>query len=101
MKTDEAFLGEIHKRAYKITADARNKRNRILTVSVSAISLAALIALVLIVPSFRPAALAGDSAMHATIMASNEELPIFIVGILSFLLGVTVTVICFRLKERK
>lgn len=42
----------------------------------------------------------GASSAYGSIMASGEILGFVVIGLLSFCLGVTMTLLCIKLKER-
>ena len=102
MRTDEERIKAMHERAAALINERSLKKVRI-TMSVSA---AACVLCVVILAAFMPHLMsqgsfsdAGTASMSASIFADSSIMGYIVIGIVAFLLGVSVTVFCFRLKK--
>ena len=101
MRTNEERIAAVHARAKDLD---RERRARLVTILQTA-GVAACFAMVILLGSVMPH-LPGEiisgsvsSGMHASIFAGKSALGFIVIAIFAFLLGIVVTVFCFRLKE--
>ena len=103
MRTNEERTGLIHKRTAEIKRDRPKRKQRALDM----ICIAACLTLVVGIGSFMPgltAGVPGGEVHHASgaasLVGSHAALGYILMGLLSFLLGVCVTVLLYRLRRR-
>ena len=103
MRTNEERAGLIHKRTAEIKRERRRKKERALDM----ICIAACLILVVGIGSFMPGLsvdIVGGEVHHvsgaASLVGSHAALGYILMGLLSFLLGVCVTVLLYRLRRR-
>ena len=102
MRTNDERAELIHKRTEEIKGERRKKRQRALDFSCTA----ACLILVVGIGSFMPKWAKGlVSEVHqasgaASLVGSHAALCYILMGLLSFLLGVCVTVLLYRLRRR-
>ena len=101
MRTDEDRIQAMHRRAVDIKKEKRQFRVRLISAAGISICIAAIILMAVCMPGFSGYYVADTSAtgMHASIFNGNSFLGLIIIGIVSFLLGIAVTILCFRLKK--
>ncbi len=101
MRTNEERIAEMYRRRERIVR--KEKRRRFIVVcGLSAAACAGILAaLVLLMPRFSGVFPAGGTTenMNAGIFSGSGALGLVVTAILAFLLGITVTVFCFRLKK--
>jgi len=101
MRTDEERLSAMHERAQ----DLENKKNARITKGIAAVAIAASIVLIVLAAVNIQGTigysqgLAHEEGMSASIFASNSAIGFVVIGILAFLLGISVTILCYRLKR--
>lgn len=90
----------MHQMADQIQRETRRRKVRIAETAASVVSFAAVLVIAVLVPGIlekgTPEIIA--QGMNASIFTSNSVLGLIVVGIIAFLLGVSLTVFCFRLK---
>ena len=101
MRMDEDRIQAMHRRAADIKKEKRQFRVRLISAAGISICIAAIILMAVCMPGFSGYYVADTSAtgMHASIFNGNSFLGLIIIGIVSFLLGIAVTILCFRLKK--
>jgi len=101
MRTNEERIAVIHKRAAEIEKANRHNRVRFLQMTSLTVGLLVVIALAFAVPNALPETVPSmvTESMRGSMFAENGMLGFIVIGILSFFLGVSVTVFCFRLKK--
>lgn len=99
MQNETDFLLRVHARAAEIEKQSIRHRIGIIQAVSAAAGIAAVIAIALMMPEALPAAGAGSFSMQASIFADNGSLGYIVVGVLAFMLGIGVTVLCFHLKK--
>ena len=101
MRTDEERLSAMHKRAEQI----EHRNHSLKTWGITAVAVAASIALIVLVGLSMPGivektqTLTLDQGMSASVFSSSSILGFVAIGIMAFALGITVTILCFRLKR--
>ena len=102
MRSHEERVAETKRRIAKIEWEKRLRRNTITMVSAVAVCLVLLIGASLAMPGIAAKIQAGDYSgfeTAASMYGGGAALGYIVIGILAFLLGVCVTVLCFRLQQ--
>ena len=102
MRSHEERVAETKRRIAKIEREKRLRRNMIAMVSAVAACLALLIGASLAMPGIAASIQTGDYSgfeTAASIFHGGAALGYIVIGLLAFLLGVCVTVLCFRLRQ--
>ena len=102
MRSHEERLAETKRRIAKIKREKRLRRNTIAMASAVAACLALLIGASLAMPSIAASIQAGNYSgfeTAASIFHGGAALGYIVIGLLAFLLGACVTVLCFRLRQ--
>lgn len=102
MRSHEERVTETKRRIAKIEREKRLRRDKITMVSAAAACLVLLIGASLAMPGIAARAQAGDYAgfeTAASIFHGGAAVGYIVIGLLAFLLGVCVTVLCFRLRQ--
>ena len=101
MRTNEERLAAMHRRAAELAREKRKKRS----VLAGALSIAACLTLLIVLAVHIPGASAilspgvSGTSMSGSIFSENGSLGYIVIAIIAFLLGISVTVFCFRLKK--
>ena len=101
MRSHEERVAETKRRIAKIKQEKR-RRNTITMASAVAACLTLLIGASLAMPGIAASIQTGDYSgfeTAASIFHSGAALGYIVIGLLAFLLGVCVTVLCFRLRQ--
>ena len=102
MRSLEERVVETKRRIAKIEREKRLRRNTITMASTVAACLALLIGASLAMPGIAASIRTGDYSgfeTAASIFHGGAALGYIVIGLLAFLLGVCVTVLCFRLRQ--
>ena len=102
MWSHEERVAETKRRIAKIERENRLRRNTITMVSAVAACLALLIGASLAMPGIAASIRTGDYSgfeTAASMYGGGAVLGYIVIGLLAFLLGVCVTVLCFRLRQ--
>ena len=102
MRSHEERVAETKRRIAKIEREKRLRRDRITMVSAAAACLVLLIGVSLAMPGIAANIQTGNYSgfeTAASIFHSGAALGYIVIGLLAFLLGVCVTVLCFRLRQ--
>ena len=102
MRSHEERVAETKRRIAKIEREKRLRRDKITMASTVAACLALLIGASLAMPGIAASIQTGDYAgfeTAASIFHGGAALGYIVIGLLAFLLGVCVTVLCFRLRQ--
>ena len=101
MRNHEERVAETKRRIAKIEREKRLRRNKITMASVVAACLVLLIGASLAMPGIAASIQTGDYSGFETAasMYGGGALGYIVIGRLAFLLGVCVTVLCFRLHQ--
>lgn len=109
MRTNEERINAMHARASELNKQRRARQVRIMQAAGAAVSFAATIVLAVCVPRLAdfetepagsPLGQAGTSGiMNASIFSNSAALGYVVIALIAFLLGVTLTIFCFRLRE--
>ena len=104
MRSHEERVAETKRRIAKIEREKRLRRNKITMASAVAACLVLLIGASLAMPGIAASIQAGDYSgfeTAASMYGGGAALGYIVIGLLAFLLGVCVTVLCFRLRQMK
>ena len=101
MRNHEERVAETKRRIAKIEREKRLRRNKITMASAVAACLVLLIGASLSMPGIAASIRTGDYSGFETAasMYGGGALGYIVIGLLAFLLGVCVTVLCFRLRQ--
>ena len=102
MRSYEERVAEAKRRIAKIEQEKRRRRNTITMASAVAACLVLLIGVSLAMPGIAASIQTGNYSgfeTAASIFHSGAALGYIVIGLLAFLLGVCVTVLCFRLRQ--
>ena len=102
MRSHEERVAETKRRIAKIEREKRRRRNTVTMASAVAACLALLIGASLAMPGIAANIQTGDYSgfeTAASIFHGGAALGYIVIGLLAFLLGVWVTVLCFRLRQ--
>ena len=103
MRSHEERVAETKRRIAKMEREKR-RRNTVTMASAVAACLALLIGASFAMPGIAASIQAGDYAgfeTAASMYGGGAALGYIVIGLLAFLLGVCVTVLCFRLRQMK
>ena len=102
MRSHEERVAETKRRIAKIEQEKRLRRNTITIASDVAACLVLIIVASLAMPGFAASIQTGDYSgfeTAASMYGGGAALGYIVIGLLAFLLGVCVTVLCFRLRQ--
>ena len=102
MRSHEERVAETKRRIAQIEREKRRRRNTISMASAVAACLALLVGASLAMPGIAANIQTGDYSSFetaASIFHGGAALGYIVIGLLAFLLGVCVTVLCFRLRQ--
>ena len=102
MRSHEERVVETKRRIAKIEREKRLRRDKITMISAAAACLALLIGASFAMPGIAASIQTGDYAgfeTAASMYGGGAALGYIVIGLLAFLLGVCVTVLCFRLRQ--
>ncbi|MCR5829057.1 MAG: DUF4179 domain-containing protein [Lachnospiraceae bacterium] len=101
MRTDEERLSAMHKRVEQLEERNRNRKTWGITAAVVALSLAIIVfaAIGVDVGVGNSQTLTIGESMSASIFASSAAIGYVVIGILAFILGIGVAILCYRLRR--
>ena len=102
MRSHEERVAEAKRRIAQIEREKRRRRNTVIMASAAAACLALLIGASLAMPGIAASIQTGDYSgfeTAASIFHGGAALGYIVIGLLAFVLGVCVTVLCFRLRQ--
>ena len=102
MRSHEERVAETKRRIAKIEREKRRRRNTVTMASAVAACLVLLIGASLALPGIAASIRTGDYSgfeTAASMYGGGAALGYIVIGLLAFLLGVCVTVLCFRLHQ--
>ena len=102
MRSHEERVAETKRRIAKIEREKRLRRDKITMISAVAACLALLIGASLAMPGIAAHIQTGNYSgfeTAASMYGGGAALGYIVIGLLAFLLGVCVTVLCFRLRQ--
>ena len=102
MRSHEERIAEVRRRITEKQRQKRRKQRRIVAISCIAACLAVIVGVSFVMPGIvgqiEPGASSGFETA-ATILGGGTALGYMVIGLLAFILGVCVTVLCFRLRQ--
>lgn len=101
MRSTEERAAAVRRRVAQIERRKRQRRNRIAALSSVAACLAVVVGVSFVMPGISEKLTAGDYAGYetaASIFGGSAAAGYVIIGLFAFVLGVCVTILCFRLK---
>lgn len=102
MRTNEDMLKAVHSRAAEMRRQKRRRQNILLGGGAAVFALAVIALLAANMPAVTERLAPENAAgMQASILTGSGMLGYAVVGILAFLLGVSVTVFCGLLRNRR
>ena len=102
MRSHEERVAETKRRFAKIEREKRLRRNTVTMASAVAACLVLLVGVSLSMPGIAAKIQSGDYSgfeTAASIFHGGAALGYIVIGLLAFLLGVCVTILCFRLRQ--
>ena len=102
MRSHEERVAETKRRIAKIEREKRLRRDKFTMISAVAACLALLVGVCLAMPGIAASIQTGNYSgfeTAASIFHGGAALGYIVIGLLAFLLGVCVTVLCFRLRQ--
>ena len=102
MRSHEERVAETKRRIAKIEREKRLRRNTVTMASAVAACLVLLVGVSLAMPGIAAKIQSGDYSgfeTAASIFHGGAALGYIVLGLLAFLLGVCVTILCFRLRQ--
>ena len=102
MRSHEERVAETKRRIAKIEREKRRRRNTITMASAVAACLALIVGVSFVMPDIAVKIQTGGYAgfeTAASIFHGGAALGYIVIGLLAFLLGVCVTVLCFRIRQ--
>ena len=102
MRSHEERVAETKRRIAKIEREKRLRRDKITMVSAAAACLVLIVSVSFAMPGMVAGVRPGDFAGYetaASMYGGGAALGYIVIGLLSFLLGVCVTVLCFRIRQ--
>ncbi|MBR6474778.1 MAG: hypothetical protein IKS98_04950 [Lachnospiraceae bacterium] len=106
LKSNEQRIAEMHKRAAMIVHNEREAKAKIYYVCAGLVAAAAMFFIVFILPGISGISGAGTvngsaDVMVGSIFTDGDALNYIVVGICAFVLGVILTIFCYRLNKWK
>ena len=102
MRSNEERVAAVKLRVKELEVQRRRRRNKIAALSSVAASFVIIVLLAFTVPGTAAQIAIGDYAGYeasASIFAGSVTIGYIAIGLMSFVLGVMVTVLCFKLKD--
>ena len=106
LKSNEQRIEEMHRRAAMLEQNERQIKARLYTIGAGLVAAAAMFFIIFILPGLSGISNAdtikgtGD-VMYGSIFTDGDALNYIIVGICAFILGVVLTIFCYRLNKWK
>ena len=99
MQAESVFLERVHQRAAELEAQSLRRRIYLIQTFSAAAGMAAAIAIALTMPKALPETEKNQVVMQASIFSENGSLGYIVVALMAFLLGIGVTMLCFKLRQ--
>ncbi len=102
MLTEKEQITAMHERADRIIEQKKARRIQVITVVAFTVCLALIILAGTVMPGILGQARLSvqNSGMTASILTESSILGFVVIGIMAFILGVLVTILCYRLKNQ-
>lgn len=101
MRSNEERVAAVKRRAAQIEQQKRQRKKRIVALSAAAACLVVIVGASFAMPGISEKLIASDYAGYetaASIFGGSAAAGYIIIGLLAFVLGVCVTILCFKLK---
>ena len=101
MRTDDERIKAMHRRAAEIEREGRARRIRTIQAAAFAVCFAAVAGLAVCMSAIS-GSISPDGAlqnMNGSIFAGSSMLGCLVIGIIAFILGVSVTVFCYQIRK--
>ena len=104
LKSNEQRIAEMHKRAAMIEHKAREAKAKLYYVCAGLVAAAAMFFIVFILPGLSGSSADGvisqtQNVMYGSIFSDKDILNYVIVGIFAFILGIALTIFCYKLNR--
>ncbi len=101
MRTNEERIAALHSRTVQLRQEQENRRFAAYCAAGMAVCASILVCAALLISRASSLSFSDTAAewMNASIFSDSKSLGYITIAILAFLLGITVTVFCFRLKK--
>lgn len=99
MQDESLFLERVHQRAAEIEKQSARRRMYMIQSLSAAAGMAAVIMMALMMPKVLPETELNPVTMQASIFSGNRSLGYIVVGVLAFMLGAGVTLLCLKLRQ--
>ncbi len=99
MQDESQFLERVHQRAAEIEKQSVRRRIRVIQSVSAAAGLAAVIMMALMMPKVLPETELNPVTMQASVFSGSRSLGYIVVGVLAFMLGAGVTLLCLKLRQ--
>lgn len=102
MKSDREVANEVRRRMDNLRAKNARRKNRLYTASAIAASLALVVGLAITLPGIVPETVSETPGLQgATLLAGGGAGGYVLIGVVGFVLGAAVTLLCLRLFKKK
>lgn len=101
MRTTEQQLREILSRAESVKARRAQKRRLAIDGAAAALCLVLLLAASASLPRLPDASAQGAAVQYGSLILASGALPLVVIGVLAFALGVCVTLLCVHLRAMR
>ena len=101
MRTNEERINALHARTSQLKKDQQNRRFYTICAASAGVCFAILVGFAVLIPRVSIKSFVDDTAgsINASIFSGSDVLSYLVIAVLAFLLGITVTIFCFRLKK--
>ena len=102
MRSHEERIAEVRRRITEKERQKKRKQRRIVAISCIAACLAVIVGVSFVMPGIVGQITPGTSSgfeTAATILGGGTALGYMVIGLLAFILGVCVTILCFRIRQ--
>ena len=102
MRSHEERIAEVRRMIAEKERQKRRKQRRIVAISCIAACLAVIVGVSFVMPGIVGQIAPGTSSgfeTAATILGGGTTLGYMVIGLLAFILGVCVTILCFRIRQ--
>ena len=101
MRTDEEKLMALHERADRIEHRRNVRIARIVSVAGFAACMVIVVIFAMLMPGVldRNTSIPQNSGMSASVFTSGSALGFIVIGAMAFILGVLITILCYKLKR--
>ena len=101
MRTNKERISALHKRTRQLKKEQDARRFAVISAGCAAVCIGILLGMAILIPHVSQNGFTDDSpaAMNASIFSGSSVSGYLAIAVLAFLLGITVTVFCFRLKR--